>query len=143
MDDSELGKSILITIGIFIIAVICWLSAGYIIKNPDEILYQTTDSLYVKQYKIYNTDSIVCAFKKPQQYVGVISYKYTYRQLKIIGVTSYFSTCYNTTIIYDNKTYTTNSSEIYHEYNEGDKVIIDEVFYPKYNIQILRKYDTR
>lgn len=29
MTDSKLGKSILITIGIFIIAVICWLSAGY------------------------------------------------------------------------------------------------------------------
>lgn len=143
MDDSKLGKSILITIGIFIIAVICWLSAGYIIKNPDEILYQTTDSLYVKQYKIYNTDSVVCAFKKPQLYVGIISDKHTHSQYNVIGKAKLFRTSYHTTIIYDNETYTTNSSDIYHEYNEGDKVIIEEVFYPKHNIKILRKYDTR
>ena len=144
MDDSELEKSILITFGVIIIAVICWLSAGYIIKNPDEIIYQTTDSLYVKQYKIYNTDSVVCAFKKPQQYVGVISDKHTHAQFNgIPGKGGHYRKSYHTTIIYNSETYTTNSREIYNEYNEGDKVIIDEVFYPKHNIKILRKYDTR
>lgn len=144
MTYNKLEKSIHITIGIIIIAVICWLSVGYIIKKPDEILYQTTDSLYVKQYKIYNTDSIVYAFKKPQLYIGVISDKHTHTQFNgIPGKGGHYRKSYHTTIIYDNETYTTNSREIYNEYNEGDKVIIEEVFYPNHNIKILRKYDTR
>jgi hypothetical protein len=87
----------------------------------------------------------VCAFKKPQQYVGIISDKYTYSYINgVPGKPNLgLKISYHTTIIYDNKIYKTNSSEIYHEYNEGDKVIIEAVFYPKYNIKILRKYDTR
>ena len=144
-DSNKLEKSILIAIGIIIIAIIGWLSAGYIFKNPDEIIYQTTDSLYVKQYKKYNRDSVVCAFKKPQQYVGVILDKHKHSQYNgVPGKGGHFRTLYCTTIIYnDNEAYISNCSEIFHEYKEGDKVIIEEVFYPTHNIKILRKYDIR
>lgn len=145
MKDSKLEISIFITISVIIIAIIGWLTAGYIFKNPDEIIYQTTDSLYVKQYKIYNRDSVVRAFKKPQQYVGVISDKHKHSRFHgVPGKGGHRRTHYHTTIIYNNnKTYTTNRSDIYCEYNEGDKVIIEEVFYPNHNIKILQKHDIR
>jgi hypothetical protein len=144
MTDSKLEISILITISVIIIAIISYLTAGYVFKNPDEIIYQTTDSLYVKQYKIYNRDSVVRAFKKPQQYVGIVSDKHKHMQFRgVPGKGGHYITRYQTTIVYNNETYITNCSAIYHEYNEGDKVIIEEVFYPNHNIKILRKYDIR
>jgi hypothetical protein len=118
------------------IGVVGWYLLGNIVRNSDQIVEQTTDSLYVKQYTLYNRDSIVSVYKKPQQFVGVVSKKLKTTQFSIVSGTK--ETVY-TIITYKDKTFETRNRSIYNEYNKGDLVTIEESWYPQHTLKIIKR----
>lgn len=133
-------KKLLIAFAILFLGWLIYLGVGVIVSNPDVIIRETADSIYVKQYSIYNKDIVVIAFRQHKIYEGVVTDKH--RHTRFVGVPGkggHTQTIYRTTIKYNSKTYDCHSSNYYHRYNEGDKVKVKEVWYPHHDVEILDK----
>lgn len=138
-------KEVKILYGILIIGFIALITVflGATVFRPCTVLERETDEyLYYKEYTLFGIDSAYYKYHKPIEHDGVVSKK----------IRSYHWVCfrggsyrrrrqptYKTVVIYDGKTYTYHSSWVYYHYNEGDKVIVTETFYPQYSINIRRK----
>ena len=68
-------KKLLIAFAI-LLGWLIYLVIGETVNNPDVIIKETADSIYVKQYGIYNKDSVVRAFKQHKIYEGVVTDKH-------------------------------------------------------------------
>ena len=131
-------KKLLIAFAILFLGWLIYLGVGVIVSNPDVIIRETADTIYVKQYSIYNKDSVVSAFGQPKIYEGVVTDKHRHtRFVGIPGKGGYTQTTYRTTIEYNNKTFDYHGSNYYHRYNEGDKVRVKEFWYPYHDVEIL------
>lgn len=122
------------------ILIICLF--GFIISIPlytsrDKLIKEDKEYLYYKEYKIWNLDSCIYKYHKPITYNGIVIKKE--KSSHFVGVPGkggHWSHNYHTTVSYSNNKYTFSGSDIYNKYNENDKVIIIEKFYPKYSIMI-------
>lgn len=133
-------KKLLIAFAILCLGWIMYLGIGIIVSNPDVIIRETADSIYVKQYSIYNKDSVVSAFGQPKIYEGVVTDKHRHtRFVGMPGKGGHTQTTYRITIKYNCKTYNFHSSNYYHRYNEGDTVTVKEFWYPYHDVEILDK----
>lgn len=133
-------KKLLITFTILFLGWLIYLGIGETVNNPDVIIKETADSIYVKQYGIYNKDSVVCVFKQHKIYEGVVTNKHKHNRLVgIPGKGGHTQTTYHTTIKYNGETYNYNGRNCYHRYNEGDTVTVKEVWYPYHDVKILDK----
>lgn len=133
-------KKLLITFAILFLGWLLYLGIGVIVSNPDVIIRETSDSIYVKQYSIYNKDSVVRVFKQHKIYEGVVTDKHKHtRFVGIPGRGGHTQITYHTTIKYNGETYDYNGRNCYNRYNEGDTVNVKEVWYPYHDIEILDK----
>ena len=131
-------KKLLITLAILFLGWLIYLGIGETVNNPDVIIRETDDSIYVKQYSIYNKDSVVRAFKQHKIYVGVVTDKHIHtRFVGVPGKGGHVQTTYRTTIKYNGETHYYNGSDYYHRHNEGDKVRVKEFWYPYHDIVVL------
>ena len=131
-------KKLLITFAILFLGWLIYLGIGETVNNPDVIIKETADLIYVKQYGIYNKDSVVRVFKQHKIYEGVVIDKH--RHTSFVGVAGkggHMKTSYRTTIKYNGETYDYHGSNYYHRYNEGDKVRVKEFWYPYHDIVVL------
>lgn len=132
-------KKLLIAFAILFLGWLIYLGIGETVNNPDVIIKETADSIYVKQYGIYNKDSVVRVFKQHKIYEGVVIDKHRHTNfVGIPGKGGHTQTTYRTTIKYNGETtYNHNGRNFYNKYNEGDKVRVKEFWYPYHNIVVL------
>lgn len=131
-------KKLLITFAILFLGWLIYLGIGETVNNPDVIIKETADSIYVKQYSIYNKDSVVRAFKQHKIYEGVVIDKHKHTNfVGIPGKGGHMKTSYRTTIKYNGETHNYNGRNYYDKYNEGDKVRVMEFWYPYHDKKIL------
>ena len=121
-------------IGILILLI--WIIIGVVIQKDDVIINETDTHITVKQYRMYNADSVINTYKKPIRYEGTVIGK----QSKFVGVIGKGGhRRYYVTIKYNNKEIKLKGRNHYYKYNEGDKVIVEEKFYPREEIKIYKK----
>ena len=131
-------KKLLIAFAILFLGWIIYLGIGETVNNPDVIIKETADLIYVKQYGIYNKDSVVRVFKQHKIYEGVVIDKHKHtRFVGIPGKGGHIQTTYRTTINYNGETYDYRGSDYYNRYNEGDTVTVKEFWYPYHDVEIL------
>ena len=125
---------IILFIGI-IIGLFVYLIIGVINTNPDQILSQNEQYIIVKEYKWNNRDSTIYKYPAPKIYTAVVTNKE--RRSRFVGVPGkggHTRTYYYITFTYNNTEYRPNDRNLYNKYNKGDKVKIEEIWYPYHKI---------
>ena len=124
-----------------IASILIFVFVGIIVQNDDVIVKETSTHLYVKEYSMYNKDSVINVYKKPMRYNGIITNKRTFRHfVGVVGKGGHYKTNYYITVQYNNKTHEFQSSELYHQYTEKEDVVVEEVFYPRTQINLYKKH---
>lgn len=126
-------------IGILILLI--WIIIGVVIQKDDVIINETDTHLYVKEYKMYNVDSIINIYHKPITYNGIVYKKETRKRfVGVVGKGGHYKTYYHIIIKYgNNKTYEKEDKYLYDTYKEKENVIVKEIFYPREEIKIYKK----
>lgn len=127
------GKTFFL-IGLLILFI--WIIVGVLMQKEDVIINETDTHITVKQYRMYNADSVINVYKKPIRYEGVVVNK-TSRFHGVVGKGGHRK--YYVSVKYNNKEIKLNGRNIYDKYNEGDKVIVEEKFYPIEEINLYKK----
>ena len=131
-------SSLIITAIVVIATVFGYFIIGGIVSKPDIIIKQTPDSLYVKQYSIYNRDSTIRVFNAPKIYDGVVSHKHKHsRYVGVPGKGGHHKTSYHIEFSYNGKYYQGSGSRLYNQFERGDHVKIRESWYPHHDIEII------
>lgn len=131
-------NSLIITAIVVITTTFGYFIIGEIISKSDVIIKQTSDSLYVKQYSIYNRDSTIRVFNAPKIYDGVVSHKHKHsRYVGVPGKGGHRKTSYHIEFSYNGKYYHGSGSRLYNQFERGDCVKIKELWYPYHNIEIV------
>jgi low affinity Fe/Cu permease len=123
----------------FLIALLnlfIWIIIGALIQKEDVIINETDTHITVKEYRMYNVDSIINVYEKPIRYEGVVVNK-TSCFYGIVGKGGHRK--YYVSVKYNNKEIKLNGRNLYNKYNEGDKVIVEEKFYPIEEINLYEK----
>ena len=120
-------------IGILILFV--WIIVGVVVQKDDVIINETDTHITVKQYSMYNTSSVEKTYRKPIKYDGIVSDKYR-RTRRVNGHTR---RSYYIVVKYNNKEHTLRGREYYNTYEKGDKVIVEERFYPIPEVNLYKK----
>lgn len=123
----------------FLIALLnlfIWIIVGVLMQKEDVIINETDTHITVKQYRMYNADSVINVYKKPIRYEGVVVNK-TSRFHGVAGKGGHRK--YYVSVKYNNKEIKLNGRNLYNKYNEGDKVIVEEKFYPIEEINLYEK----
>lgn len=123
----------LFVIGILILLV--WIIVGVVIQKDDVIINETDTHITVKEYRMYNADSVINVYKKPIRYEVTVSDKYR-RTRRVNGHTR---RSYYIVVKYNDKEHTLRGREYYNTYEKGDKVIVEEKFYPIEEINLYKK----
>jgi hypothetical protein len=85
---------------------------------------------------MYNADSVINVYKKPIRYEGVVVNKTSHFH-GVVGKGGHRN--YYVSVKYNNKEIKLNGRNLYNKYNEGDKVIVEEKFYPIEEINLYEK----
>jgi len=112
-----------------------YLIIGEIKRNPNVIIKQDSEYLWVKKYSLYNEDSCVYKYHQPIVYEGEIVDRRSHFQ-GVPGKGGHI--VYKTDIRYNrNEEHTEIGWQYYNSHNEGDKVKIKVSFYPFYKLEVL------
>lgn len=120
---------------ICLLILFAWIIGGVVTQKDDVIINETDTHITVKQYRMYNADSVINVYKKPIQYEGIVSDKYR-RTRRVNGHTR---RSYYIGVKYNDKEHTLRGREYYNTYEKGDKVIVEEKFYPIEEINLYEK----
>ena len=121
---------------ICLLILFAWIIGGVIIQKDDVIINETDTHITVKEYRMYNADSVIITYKKPIRYEGIVVNK-TSRFHGVIGKGGHRK--YYVTVKYNDKEHTLRGREYYNTYEKGDKVIVEEKFYPIEEINLYKK----
>jgi hypothetical protein len=121
---------------IVLLNLFIWIIVGVLMQKEDVIINETDTHITVKQYRMYNADSVINVYKKPIRYEGVVVNK-TSRFHGVVGKGGHRK--YYVSVKYNNKEIKLNGRNLYNKYNEGDKVIVEEKFYPIEEINLYEK----
>jgi hypothetical protein len=121
---------------IVLLNLFIWIIVGVLMQKEDVIINETDTHITVKQYRMYNADSVINVYKKPIRYEGVVVNK-TSRFHGVVGKGGHRK--YYVSVKYNNKEIKLNGRNLYDKYNEGDKVIVEEKFYPIEEINLYEK----
>jgi hypothetical protein len=120
-------------IGVFYTMGYC--ITGEIVRNPNVIVKQNSEYLWVKKYTMYNEDSCIYKYHQPIIYEGVVTYRSSHFQ-GIPGKGGHI--VYKTYIKYNgNEEYREFGYQYYNKHKEGDKVNVKVTFYPWYQVDLL------
>ena len=118
-----------------ILTLLIWIIIGVVIQKDDVIINETDTHITVKEYRMYNADSVINVYKKPIRYEGVVSDKYK-RTRRVNGHTR---RSYYIVVKYNDKEHTLRGREYYNTYEKGENVIVEEKFYPIEEINLYKK----
>ena len=112
-----------------------YLAVGIIERNPNVIVKQDSEYLWVKTYSLYNKDSCICKYHQPIVYEGEV----IKRKSNFVGVPGKGGyRVYKTYIRYNkNEEHIEKRRSYYNTHKEGDKVKIKVSFYPSYKLEVL------
>ena len=114
---------------------VIYILVGDIKRNPDAIIKEDSEYLWVRTYSLYNKDSCVYRYHQTIIYEGEVIKRRTYF-VGLPGKGGHWA--YSTDIRYNgNEEYTEMGRSYYDSHNEGDKVKIKISFYPYYEIEVL------
>ena len=57
---------------IVLLNLFIWIIVGVLMQKEDVIINETDTHITVKQYRMYNADSVINIYKKPIRYEGVV-----------------------------------------------------------------------
>lgn len=123
---------------VFFISFVCILSCmiiyllgGLVFSSRPVIVKETKDYIYVKKYALYNRDSTVYKYHQPIKYDGIVTKKYKYGAfMGVPGKGGHFVHHYHIDIQFNNTVHKLSGRTYYDMFNEGDKVIVIEKFWP-------------
>lgn len=112
-----------------------YLAVGIIERNPNVIVKQDLEYLWVKTYSLYNEDSCIYKYHQPIVYEGEV----IKRKSNFVGVPGKGGyRVYKTYIRYNkNEEHIEKRRSYYNTHKEGDKVKIKVSFYPSYKLEVL------
>ena len=112
-----------------------YLAVGIIERNPNVIVKQDLEYLWVKTYSLYNEDSCIYKYHQPIVYEGEV----IKRKSNFVGVPGKGGyRVYKTYIRYNkNEKHIEKRRSYYDTHKEGDKVKIKVSFYPSYKLEVL------
>ena len=112
-----------------------YLAVGIIERNPNVIVKQDSEYLWVKAYSLYNEDSCIYKYHQPIVYEGEV----IKRKSNFVGVPGKGGyRVYKTYIRYNkNEEHIKKHRSYYNTHKEGDKVKIKVSFYPSYKLEVL------
>ena len=112
-----------------------YLAVGIIERNPNVIVKQDSEYLWVMTYSLYNKDSCVYKYHQPIIYEGEV----INRRIYFAGVPGKCGHwAHSTDIRYNgNEEYAEMGWSYYDTHKEGDKVKIKVSFYPSYKLEVL------
>lgn len=117
---------------------ILYLFIGCIVTNPNEIIEQNSEYIIVKEYKMYNSGSTINKYPANKIYDGVVIDKEKHSQyVGVPGKGGHPQIRKYVTVQFNGRTLRIESSSLYNKYNEGDKINVKEVWYPRYDIIVL------
>jgi hypothetical protein len=116
--------------------------AAFVMHKPDEVVRETSDSIYVKHYSMFGTSSEVIEYSQPKIHDGVVTHKERTRHFRgVVGKGGHWVTRYNITIEFNGKTIKYNDQQLYEKYEKGSMVKVKESWYNGkygcYQIEIL------
>jgi hypothetical protein len=116
--------------------------AAFVMHKPDEVVRETSDSIYVKHYSMFGTSSEVIEYSQPKIHDGVVTHKERTRHFRgVVGKGGHWVTRYNITIEFNGKTIRYNDQQLYEKYEKGSMVKVKESWYNGkygcYQIEIL------
>lgn len=120
---------------ICLLILFAWIIGGVITQKDDVIINETDTQITVKEYRMYNTDSVIKVYKKPIRYDGIVSDKYR-RTRRVNGHTR---RSYYIVVKYNDKEHTLRNREYYNTYEKGENVIVEKTFYPIEEINLYKK----
>lgn len=104
--------------------------AAVSMHKPDEVVRETADSIYVKKYNMFGTDSKIVVYNQPKIHDGVVTHKERTRHFRgVVGKGGHWVTRYNITIEYNGKTIRYNDRYLYEKYEKGSQVKVKESWY--------------
>lgn len=141
MRNNEPSSKVAAIIFSFIVIVLPLTFVSYFVFTPsDKLVKEDTEYLYIKEYKLWGTDSCTYRYHKPIVHDGVITNIETRTYIMgVIGKGGHWQTDTNITILFDGKTYKDTytewgtSSTV--KYKKGNKVKVKEIFYPHYVVK--------
>lgn len=130
-----LGISLLICGSIVVLCGLGYVIVGEIERNPNAIIKQDSEYIWVKTYSMYNEDSCVYKYHQPIIYEGEV----IDRRHHIQGVPGKGRhRVYRTYIKYNgDKEYRKSGVHYYNNHKKGDKVKVKVSFYPWEEIEVL------
>ena len=138
MKDCSLGDILCLIFIVVTVSVGGYYGVGEIKRNPDEIVKETTDSIYVKTYTLYNKDSETIVYPQPKIYTGKVVDQH--KQVYYVGTpgkSKHRQIRYTTTIEYGGKTTSFYGIDVYDRFNRGSIVKVKESLYPCNKVEIL------
>ena len=131
-----------ILMAIIIVVGIAISIAAIVMHKPDEVIRETADSIYVKKYNMFATDSKIVTYPQPKIHDGVVTHKERVRHFHgVPGKGGHWVTRYNITIEFNGTTVRYNSRQLYDKYEKGSTVKVKESWYNNkygcYQIEIL------
>ena len=115
--------------------LLIWIIIGVVIQKDDVIINETDTHITVKEYRMYNADSVINIYKKPIRYDGIVSDKYR-RTRRVNGHTR---RTYYIVVKYNDKEHTLRGREYYNTYEKGENVIVEKRFYPIEEINLYKE----
>ena len=131
-------KTLYVTVLVALVSGILYLFIGCIVTNPNEIIEQNSEYIIVREYKMYNSGSTINKYPTDKIYDGVVidKEKHSY-YVGVPGKGGHPQTHKYITVQFDGRTLRIESSSLYNQYNEGDRIKVKEVWYPRRDIIVL------
>ena len=138
-DNKECWLKVLFAITLVALASgILYIFIGCIVTNPDEIIEQNSEYIIVREYKMYNNGSTINKYPTDKIYDGVVIDKERHSYyVGVPGKGGHPQTRKHVTIQFDERTLRIESSSLYNQYNEGDRIKVKEAWYPRYDVIVL------
>lgn len=119
----------ILMLSIMVVGIAVSLAAA-VMHEPDEVVRETADSIYVKHYSMFGTSSEIIEYSQPKIHDGVVTHKEMSRHFRgIVGKGGHWVTRYNITIEYNGKAIRYNDRYLYEKYEKGSMVKVKESWY--------------
>lgn len=131
-------KTLYVTVLVALVSGILYLVIGCIVTYPNEIIEQNSEYITVKEYKLYNSGSTINKYPSDKIYDGVVIDKERHsRYVGVPGKGGHHQTRKYVTVQFNERTLRIESSSLYNQYNEGDRIKVKEAWYPRHDIIVL------
>ena len=133
-------KWFFISLACILLSMVIYLLGGLIFSSRPVVVKETKDYIYVKKYALYNRDSTVYKYHQPIKYNGIVTRKYKNGSWTgLPGKGGVFVQHYHVYVQFNNIVHELSGRTYYDMFNEGDKVVVIEKFWPRNDYEYILK----